>query len=73
VIVLEQAEDGSWCVRVPELPGCFSWGATRDDAERYAREAIQGHIAVLREFGDPVPEGMEGNPVAEIIEVGETR
>ena len=73
VIVIEQAEDGSWCVQVPELPGCFSWGETREDAARNAREAIEGHIAVLRDFGDPVPDGLEGNPVAQIVEVVEAR
>ncbi|HYW54939.1 MAG TPA: type II toxin-antitoxin system HicB family antitoxin [Dongiaceae bacterium] len=69
VIVMEQGEDESWSVRVPDLPGCFSWGATRDEAVQNAREAIQGHIEVMREFGDPVPDGVEGKLLAEIIEV----
>jgi len=73
VIVIEPAEDGSWWVRVPELPGCFSSGQTREDAARNAREAIEGHISVLRQFGDPVPNGLDGNSVAEIVEVAEAR
>ena len=72
-IVMEQAEDQSWCVHVPDLPGCFSWGATREEAARNAREAIQGHIAVMREFGEPVPDGLEDGAVVEIVEVSEGR
>ena len=73
VIVIEPAENGSWWVRVPELPGCFSAGDTREEAARNAREAIEGHIAVLREFGDPIPNGLEVDSVAEIVEVVEAR
>jgi predicted RNase H-like HicB family nuclease len=73
VIIIEQEEDGSWWVRVPELPGCFSSGATREEAARNAHEAIEGHIAVMREFGDPVPPGLDGDPVADIVEVVEAR
>ncbi|HEY0393467.1 MAG TPA: type II toxin-antitoxin system HicB family antitoxin [Candidatus Elarobacter sp.] len=73
VIVMEQDADGWWWVRVPQLPGCFSAGVTRDEAVRNAREAITGHIEVLREFGDPVPEGMEGHEVVEIVDVAGAR
>jgi len=73
VIVMQQAEDGSWWVRVPDLPGCFSWGATREDAARNACEAIQGHIEVMREFGDPVPDGLDASDVVEIADVAAVR
>ncbi len=73
VIVIQPDEDGSWWVRVPELPGCFSSGDTPEDAARNAREAIEGHISVLREFGYPVPNGLEVNSVTEIVEVVEAR
>jgi predicted RNase H-like HicB family nuclease len=73
VIVIEPDEDGSWWVRVPELPGCFSSGNTPEEAARNAREAIEGHISVLRDFGYPVPSGLELNSVAEIVEVVEAR
>ena len=73
VIVIEPDENGSWWVRVPELPGCFSAGDTPEEAARNAREAIEGHISVLREFGYPVPNGLQVNSVAEIVEVVEAR
>jgi antitoxin HicB len=69
LIVLEPADDGSWWVRVPDLPGCFSWGATREQATTNAREAIAGHIEALREVGDEVPDGLAVAQRIEIVEV----
>jgi predicted RNase H-like HicB family nuclease len=31
-------------------------GPTLDETKNSIREAIQGHIETLRQFGDPVPE-----------------
>ena len=39
----------------PDLPGCAAAGATRDEAERRMREAIEFHIEGLRLEGEPVP------------------
>jgi len=46
----------SWGASVPDLPGCFAVGATREEAERLIRGAIESHIEVLRDLGEPVPE-----------------
>jgi predicted RNase H-like HicB family nuclease len=67
LVVLEQAPDGGWGAYVPDLPGCTSWGETRDDAARHVREAIEGHIRVLELDGDPVPAPTSS---AEMVEVG---
>ena len=40
---------------VPDLPGCAATGATRDEAEREVRAAIDFHIAGLRHEGYEVP------------------
>jgi predicted RNase H-like HicB family nuclease len=40
---------------VPDLPGCITTGATVEEAERNIREAIEGHLKTLAEFGDPIP------------------
>lgn len=40
---------------VPELPGCMIHGDTREKALAMAEDAIQGWLAVAREFGDPIP------------------
>lgn len=41
---------------VPDLPGCVSTGATQEETERNIREAIELHLAGMREDGQPVPE-----------------
>jgi predicted RNase H-like HicB family nuclease len=53
-VIFEQAES-NWAAYVPDLPGCMSTGKTLEDTERNVREAIEGHLKTLREFGDPVP------------------
>ena len=54
-VVIEQADDGSFSVHVPDLPGCASTGDTREEAVDMIREAIRGHLQILREHGDTVP------------------
>lgn len=54
-VVIESADDGSYSAYVPDLPGCVSCGDTPGQALDAIREAIQGHIQVLREHGEAVP------------------
>ena len=56
-IVLEPnyPEEG-YTVRVPALPGCITYGRTREEALERAREAIRGFIEGLQKAGEPVPE-----------------
>lgn len=63
-VILEPAGDGSFSVYVPDLPGCVSTGDTRDEALVNIREAIQGHIAVLRDLGEAIP---PARSLAEVI------
>jgi len=53
-VIFEQAEK-NWAAYVPDLPGCITTGKTFEEAERNIREAIEGHLATLQEFGDPIP------------------
>lgn len=55
-IVLHKDADSDYGVTVPDLPGCFSAGATVDEALVMAREAILGHLEALVETGQDVPE-----------------
>jgi predicted RNase H-like HicB family nuclease len=41
---------------VPDLPGCVATGRTVDETERRLREAIELHVAGLRQDGIEVPE-----------------
>jgi len=54
-VIYEQGKSG-WGAWVPDLPGCVAAGESRDEVERLIREAIEAHIASLRDHGDPVPE-----------------
>jgi predicted RNA binding protein YcfA (HicA-like mRNA interferase family)/predicted RNase H-like HicB family nuclease len=55
LIVIEQTETG-FSAYSPDLPGCVSTGATREEVERNMREAIAFHLDGLREDGQAVPE-----------------
>jgi predicted RNase H-like HicB family nuclease len=54
-IVVERAKR-NYAAYVPDLPGCVATGATVEEAEELLREAIELHVAGLREDGLPVPE-----------------
>ena len=54
-VVIEKA-DGNYSAYVPDLPGCVATGATVAETERTIREAIEFHLAGLREDGAPIPE-----------------
>ena len=54
-VIIEPADDGTFSVYVPDLPGCVSTGRSREDAIESIREAIQGHVRTLRDLGEPVP------------------
>ena len=54
-VIFERTE-GNWAAYVPDLPGCITTGDTLEQAERNIREAIEGHLRTLMEFGEPVPQ-----------------
>ncbi len=41
-------EDGGYVVECPGLPGCLSQGETVEEALSMIRDAIRGHLSVLR-------------------------
>ena len=53
-IVIEKAE-GNYAAYVPDLPGCVATGATVEETEELIREAIELHLAGMREDGAPIP------------------
>ncbi len=66
--VIYETEPGSnWSAYVPDLPGCVSTGRTLDEVERNIREAMEGHIRVMREFGDPIPEPSTVVGIVELV------
>lgn len=52
--VVERGDEG-FGVYFPDLPGCVSAGRNVTEAVVGAEEALQGHLAVMAEHGDPIP------------------
>ena len=63
-ITLDRDEDGMWISARPSIPGCFSQGATRDEATENIRAAIQGCLEVRAERGIPLTAEARHNEVA---------
>lgn len=53
--IIEKAKDG-FGVFFPDLPGCTSFGKTVEDAAANAYTAAQAHVALLRDYGDTIPD-----------------
>lgn len=46
-VVLEPNGEGGFTATVPELPGCFSEGATREEALHNLDDAIEMYLQLL--------------------------
>ena len=55
-LVVVEKGGNSWGAYVPDLPGCAVVAETRQEALQLIREAVELHIASLREEGTPVPQ-----------------
>jgi len=64
-IVIERG-DTSYGAYVPDLPGCVAVGETREEAVKLIHEAIEAHLEMLREEGEPVPEARSTADYAEV-------
>ena len=54
-VIIYEAEEGGYWAKVPALPGCYSQGETLDEVLTNIKEAIESHIAALKEDGQEVP------------------
>jgi antitoxin HicB len=55
-VVLEPDLEGGYVIHCPSLPGCYSQGATIDEAMANIREAIELCIEDMRAHGEPLPD-----------------
>jgi predicted RNase H-like HicB family nuclease len=53
-VVIEKTQ-GNYSAYVPDLPGCIATGETVAEVQRLIREAIELHIAGMREDGLAIP------------------
>jgi len=54
-IVIERGPT-SYGATVPDLPGCVAVGESLDEVQQLIREAIDAHVAFLRDDGQAIPE-----------------
>ena len=55
LIIIEKTKTG-YSAYSPDLPGCVSTGATREEVERNMQEAVEFHLDGLQEEGYSIPE-----------------
>ncbi len=53
-VVIEKAAQ-NYSAYVPDLPGCIATAETVSDVQELIRDAIEDHLAGLREDGVPIP------------------
>jgi predicted RNase H-like HicB family nuclease len=54
-VIFEKTGTG-YCAHAPDVPRCFSTGATIEETKRNIKEALDFHFEGMREDGDAVPE-----------------
>ena len=55
VVVFERTSN-NWCAYVPDVPGCVSAGDTWEEMLEMIREGLTGHIELMLEYGEVLPE-----------------
>jgi predicted RNase H-like HicB family nuclease len=54
-VIYEKTATG-YSAYAPDLPGCGAAGRSLEETKKLIAEAIEGHIELLREKGEKVPE-----------------
>lgn len=54
-VALKEEEDGRWSASIPALPGCSSWGYTREEALDNIKDAAEIYIEDMIEAGEDIP------------------
>lgn len=68
--IIERAT-GGFAAFFPDVPGCTSFGTSIEDTVRNAEEALQCHLDLSLEHGDPLPEPSDLAELANDPEVDE--
>ena len=54
---LVEEEDGRWSAGVPALPGCATWGKTKEEALRNLRDTVEAYLRGVERAGAEIPRG----------------
>lgn len=52
-VLLTPEVDGRWTAEVPALPGCVTWGKTKEEALERVKEAVALYLEVMLEQPSP--------------------
>ena len=55
-LVLYEKSTTGYGAYAPDLPGCVATGRTLEETRGRMAEAMEMHLAAMREDGDPIPE-----------------
>ena len=66
VLLRKNTQVSGYSVLVPELPGCFSQGATLEEALSNAKEAIECHLEAMIQDGEDIPVEKEPFVIASV-------
>lgn len=64
-IAIHKDPNSAYGVTVPDVPGCFSFGDTLDEAVKNTKEAVLGHLEMLLEEGDDV--ALEASTLEDLV------
>jgi predicted RNase H-like HicB family nuclease len=56
LILIEGGPPSNYSAWSPDVPGCVATGSTIDACIQEMRTALAGHLDVMREHNEPVPE-----------------
>jgi predicted RNase H-like HicB family nuclease len=51
---------------VPDLPGCIAAADTRAEVDELIRDAVVGHVEMVRQYGEEVPEPQASTGLVEV-------
>lgn len=58
-IVLRPEPEGGYTVIVPTLPGCVTYGATKEEANKMAEDAIRAYLKSMKKHGEEIVDDSE--------------
>ena len=53
-VTLKQEDDGRWSASILDLPGCSSWGYTKQEALDNVKDAAEVYIEDMRDAGEDI-------------------
>ena len=54
-VELVEEDDGRWSAGVPALPGCATWGYTKEEALQNIRDGVEAYLHAMQKAGEAIP------------------